>query len=75
VDYRHGHSVGDAKGREVQHMQKAILGHDKLAASVDIQALLRRFTVELAPVEGVPRASLFCDFRDFCVTLDHIFCG
>jgi len=39
---------------------------------VDIQALLRRFTVEFAPVEGVPHVRLFCDFRDFCVTYPGI---
>ena len=35
---------------------------------MDVQSLLRRLAVEAHAVEGVPRASPFCDFRDFRVT-------
>ena len=54
------------------------LNHD-LAASVDVKTLGEAgwhgacpYTVELAAVERVPRASPFCDFRDFRVNCSRI---
>ena len=46
---------------------------------MDVQALAEAgwhgacpYTVELAPIEGVPGVRLFCDFRDFCVNYSRL---